>query len=251
MKGCKHRLKSTIRKKKKKTYQSEKTFSSWVRSKHLVMKHWWDMMEQAQPTMILPLNVTIKPGQQHRPATGGIWKVNNGKQIKEEDKSLKQDKSGFQFTKFLSSVPLTTWSWRQVQQRKSAASRDHKGHTYMAERTFQRGTPPPGTGKFWRCHRQFRKVAISSCLWTRGLTPECSGIDRILIMILKTLRTEFKDRFPPKFHQKSHKTQKTNIKENNNRDYGYYSQYWKIESFPLRQEKANILLLEVIASTVK
>ena len=100
------------------------------------------MMEQAQPTTILPLNVTIKPGQQHRPATGGIWKVNNGKQIKEEDKSLKQDKSGFQFTKFLSSVPLTTWSWRQVQQRKSAASRDHKGHTYMAERTFQRGTPP-------------------------------------------------------------------------------------------------------------
>lgn len=122
--------------------------------------------------------------------------------------------------------------------------------TWLKE-PFKGEPPPPGTGKFWRCHRQFRKVAISSCLWTRGLTPECSGIDRILIMILKTLRTEFKDRFPPKFHQKSHKTQKTNIKENNNRDYGYYSQYWKIESFPLRQEKANILLLEVIASTVK
>lgn len=79
--------------------------------------------------------------------------------------------------------------------------------TWLKE-PFKGEPPPPGTGKFWRCHRQFRKVAISSCLWTRGLTPECSGIDRILIMILKTLRTEFKDRFPPKFHQKSHKTQK-------------------------------------------
>ena len=66
------------------------------------------MMEQSQPK-ILPLNVTNKPGQRHRPATGGIWKVNNGKQVK-EDKSLKQDKNGFQFIKFLSSVPLTTWS---------------------------------------------------------------------------------------------------------------------------------------------
>ena len=69
-------------KKKKKPYRSEKTLSSWVRSKHLVRKHWWDMMEQAQPTMSLPLNVTIKPGQRHTPATRGIWKVNNGKHMK-------------------------------------------------------------------------------------------------------------------------------------------------------------------------
>lgn len=212
------------------------------------MKHWWDMMEQAQPTTILPLNVTIKPGQQHRPATGGIWKVNSGKQIKEEDKSLKQDKSGFQFTKFSSFLlplgPGGRYSKESLQQVEITRSHLH------GWKNLSKGNPP-GTGKFWRCHRQFRKVAISSCLWTPGLTPECSGIDRILIMILKTLRTEFKDRFPPKFHQKSHKTQKTNIKQNNNRDYGYYSQYWKIESFPLRQEKANILLLEVIASTIK
>ena len=101
---------------------------------------------------------------------------------------------------------------------------------------------PPGTGKLWWCHRQFRKVAISSCLWTPGLTPECSGIDRILIMILKTLRTESKDRSPSKFHQKFHNTQKTNIKQSNDRNYGYYSQYWKIESSPLRQEKANSVI---------
>ena len=98
---------------------------------------------------------------------------------------------------------------------------------------------PPGTGKLWWCHRQFRKVAISSCLWTPGLTPECY---RILIMILKTLRTESKDRSPSKFHQKFHKTQKTSIKQSNDRNYGYYSQYWKIESSPLRQEKANSVI---------
>lgn len=100
----------------------------------------------------------------------------------------------------------TTWSWWQAQQRKSAASRDHKVTPTWLKEPFK--GEPPGTGKFWRCHRQFRKVAISSCLWTPGLNSECSGIDRILIMILKTLRTEFKDRFPPKFHQKSHKTKK-------------------------------------------
>lgn len=109
-------------------------------------------------------------------------------------------------------------------------SRSRRSHL-RAWKNFSKGNSP-GTGKLWWCHRQFRKVAVSSCLWTPGLTPECSGIDRILIMILKTLRTESKDRSPSKFHQKFHKTQKTNIKQSNNRNYGFYSQYWKIESSP-------------------
>lgn len=111
------------------------------------MKHWWDMMDRRVIT-ILPLNVTIKTWQQHRPATGGIWKVNSGKQIKEEDKSLKQDKSGFQFTQvFIFPLPLGPMAGTA---KKVCSKSRSQSHTYMAERTFQR--EPPGTGKFWRCH---------------------------------------------------------------------------------------------------
>lgn len=85
--------------------------------------------------------------------------------------------------------------------RKSAASRDHKvTPTWLKE-------PFKGTPRNWKILEMSQAVQKSSHIKLfmnlKPFPPECSGIDRILIMILKTLRTEFKDRFPLGHHPKS------------------------------------------------
>lgn len=168
-----------------KNYRRGKTFSSWVRSTHQVMKHWWDMMEQSYPTMILPLNVAIKPGQMHGPAIAGIWRVNNRRQISEEDKNLKHHETGFKFTKFwilCSSYHLTLEVGTAM--KVCSKSGSQRSHLSVAERSFQRGT-----------HKNRKILVMSQRESSSGKQPyqvvyellgsllSCSCMDRILIRI--------------------------------------------------------------------